>query len=1318
MAKCVFLSSKSTSSLIPTQRSHQPTTTHHPINYQLSGMQSPSANRKMGGVNKLRSGSFLSTTDEDLYMDVVTVEADWAQLVQDRGVEIEQLAAIEHHLSRGSKDVSRSTAPAAAPEERGRSTSTSSRNTNTNNNDDSGNGNGRSSPSANLAKPDEHGAGPNSVPEPALARASRFFTRGRTPSPTPPHGQPLSSTEPDSHTDSASNSNSNRDNYSGSAPRERRGSNSNSSPLSLSTRLDLQEKRRLIQRPRECSRLTAKESWRYSSDQVPCANMAAFAFPSGVNVQYVSAQSVPFLVGERHDKYHLMQLTSSTGHATYACCLTVTKVVSIPHGNTDVSVDSFPVESFLQGNQPSHTTSGTEGQGQGQGEIKEKVSDVIKLLEEEDEANMTVSTAEVVLEVLEGVMTVKKPARVIRDFMRRLIKFIKKQRWDNVLGGVGTSRDRGLGNQSTPERNNFNNAHEEEPVSRSARMMKLWNDATHRGATTTSITSSTSGSGYNIFGGGSNGPAPAPSPAPSTSSSSTTSRFSSFFGLGSKDSASDTNTNANTGASSSSSSSSTGGYSGGLVSSTNTKSTEDDEEEEEEEKEKEKEEKDNRPTLVSHLQGFPHLKGSSTSPANNESLEPMTDYISMLPEAAMDPTISTLPLPLPTTEENDMEKLVNESATAGNKGDKGNNKRESSNVTSPSTSISGRAPRKMSMALTRKNSAGVGSVVVAESTAAAMRDPDSSFVRTLKALPEGITGLPLRKNSISSSSTAQSSSSPLTSINEKEREREKEKEKNFNDSNTHTPRSKKLLSLSRTFETDCDADEMSLEGAMTPTMNGSATITLTGTGSFSHASPSPLSSSYPPHPKTDDMPDLLDQGMEGIKGMDISGKEKVTGTEAAVTVTAAQEGNNNKVAEKGTTIDPVGKGRALGNGSSQGRASGRAPRKGNKCIVAEVAYCMVSSKPIQAFGFKVLKAMADAERDTVVLTYENDLARSRIGFVGERQWPGESDSDSDENNEDESNATTATAVNTSVPDQGEDKSQFGWVGAGEAANTCAGSGGNDNDNDYSALTRTGKASLSLLVGSGEGEGKGDNGKIPGVSLGVQKGVRYHSISARRNAFVFRIHKQMLRWAKLGGLKLYLSRVFSMSKTAAGQSRRKELSVQKRVPQEVSVIVPGYIDSNQNRNSSSIYSIKMAISGKEGMEGKNGKNMKGEKQRKESIPGCLLREGFAVDLDTLPSVDEWAAAVLFSYLNASIVFKLINLLLMERSLIICGKHSGIVSCIALAVKNLILPFHWEGVFVPLVPDVARELFGAPVPFILGTTTSPRVRALYAYVAYVD
>ncbi|KAJ1432206.1 hypothetical protein B484DRAFT_430005, partial [Ochromonadaceae sp. CCMP2298] len=44
---------------------------------------------------------------------------------------------------------------------------------------------------------------------------------------------------------------------------------------------------------------------------------------------------------------------------------------------------------------------------------------------------------------------------------------------------------------------------------------------------------------------------------------------------------------------------------------------------------------------------------------------------------------------------------------------------------------------------------------------------------------------------------------------------------------------------------------------------------------------------------------------------------------------------------------------------------------------------------------------------------------------------------------------------------------------------------------------------------------------------------------------------------------------------------------------------------------------------------------------------------------------------------------------------------------MAVINLIAPFRWEGIFVPLVPDNARELFGAPVPLIVGTTSPPRI-----------
>eukprot|EP01034_Spumella_vulgaris_P024136 gene24135-30446_t len=106
----------------------------------------------------------------------------------------------------------------------------------------------------------------------------------------------------------------------------------------------------------------------------------------------------------------------------------------------------------------------------------------------------------------------------------------------------------------------------------------------------------------------------------------------------------------------------------------------------------------------------------------------------------------------------------------------------------------------------------------------------------------------------------------------------------------------------------------------------------------------------------------------------------------------------------------------------------------------------------------------------------------------------------------------------------------------------------------------------------------------------------------------------------------------------------------------------------------------------------------------NVPNYI--DSFIIDRRSLLTTKEWSCAVLFAHLNAQIVFKIINLLLMEKSLIIYGKNPGIVTTITLAVINLISPFVWEGIFVPLVPDNARELFGAPVPLILGTISPPR------------
>ena len=107
--------------------------------------------------------------------------------------------------------------------------------------------------------------------------------------------------------------------------------------------------------------------------------------------------------------------------------------------------------------------------------------------------------------------------------------------------------------------------------------------------------------------------------------------------------------------------------------------------------------------------------------------------------------------------------------------------------------------------------------------------------------------------------------------------------------------------------------------------------------------------------------------------------------------------------------------------------------------------------------------------------------------------------------------------------------------------------------------------------------------------------------------------------------------------------------------------------------------------------------------KFSVTGYIDR--FEIKLKECPSTKDWTTAVLFSCCSSRIIFKVINLLLMEKSIVISGLNAGLVTVVAVAIRDLIQPFNWAGVFVPLVPLSAAELFEAPVPYILGTTDLP-------------
>lgn len=90
--------------------------------------------------------------------------------------------------------------------------------------------------------------------------------------------------------------------------------------------------------------------------------------------------------------------------------------------------------------------------------------------------------------------------------------------------------------------------------------------------------------------------------------------------------------------------------------------------------------------------------------------------------------------------------------------------------------------------------------------------------------------------------------------------------------------------------------------------------------------------------------------------------------------------------------------------------------------------------------------------------------------------------------------------------------------------------------------------------------------------------------------------------------------------------------------------------------------------------------------------------------------EWTTAALFSTLPAPVVLQVLSLLLLEKSLIVCGSDMGLVSAIGSAFTQLLRPFSWQGCFVPILPNCALEVLEAPVPFIMGVVATAGLPSL--------
>jgi hypothetical protein len=97
---------------------------------------------------------------------------------------------------------------------------------------------------------------------------------------------------------------------------------------------------------------------------------------------------------------------------------------------------------------------------------------------------------------------------------------------------------------------------------------------------------------------------------------------------------------------------------------------------------------------------------------------------------------------------------------------------------------------------------------------------------------------------------------------------------------------------------------------------------------------------------------------------------------------------------------------------------------------------------------------------------------------------------------------------------------------------------------------------------------------------------------------------------------------------------------------------------------------------------------------------------------------WSVAAILSVLNPPTIISLLNVLILEKSLIVQGQNISMVTAVTSAIAGLLTPFKWQGVFIPLVPANAMEILQAPVPFIVGTCVSYRKDDVSPTAAILD
>lgn len=75
--------------------------------------------------------------------------------------------------------------------------------------------------------------------------------------------------------------------------------------------------------------------------------------------------------------------------------------------------------------------------------------------------------------------------------------------------------------------------------------------------------------------------------------------------------------------------------------------------------------------------------------------------------------------------------------------------------------------------------------------------------------------------------------------------------------------------------------------------------------------------------------------------------------------------------------------------------------------------------------------------------------------------------------------------------------------------------------------------------------------------------------------------------------------------------------------------------------------------------------------------------------------------LFRTLSVANVLVVWGTLLQEGRVVLCSEHHALLTPVAEALRSLLFPLEWQGMYIPVLPSNMQDVMDAPVPYLVGT-----------------